>query len=708
MKVVLVPLSKADQKTLDEDDALMRYMNATEVVPASDTNETVITGAEDMDEGGDEDAFRSKQVEAAKALRARLKRGDDTIETELEDGTLVGPSKRLESAMDEDEPIDDENANEDDDEVEERDALGIDYDGRHYFEDAVKKKSLTGIDALPQKTGSGKGQDADSFFNQPEEADYEWELELIRRSGVKRAHQSIGNSHSAAKAKSDAMARVEVVTIPDRTMEPLSEDDIMKRIEKDMAQLQSVSSLHENRLATIEASREEHTTFLATADSSYTKATDDLQYFEDFKLYMLDLMDCIESKLPLIQDVEEKMFQTRQIRVRKTQARIRSAFPEELEAVRSGLDSSETSAWKMWRNMRPQRVMKSRNDFSYEDPQLDLEEGYSSDEETTPDSESAYRNALVEVRDASITAFEDTLTDFCNLKIILERLADFRSKYPISYSQSHISSQIAKLLGPIVRLDVVSWDPLKTSNILSWPWFECFELFVAGSQVNPNAMDDGSVAKSSDDQVLADICTEVLLPKVKDAIKFFWRPNSTKETETLQTLLNDLRHFLPPKPLSEILVAINMGLKHAISAFDLPSTQPLHKQTSNSTYKQIAFSRCLKLILIVTAWLPYFSPDAIRSLICDSIISEKIVPYFKSLRTTGLSERWRLVQLVVASLGPYLRSLRPEMLQKAMESLLPFDSVIEALGKDSLGHYDSFEISESVVAQWQNLHGAKS
>lgn len=703
VKIVLVPLSKSDQKALDEDDALMRYMDATEVVAPTQAPETIVIGDDDAEEVGEDDAFRSKQVEAARILRARLQRGDRTIDGETTTDILDNQPNRKESAMDEDEPYDGQGENVSDDEAEERDALGIDYNGRHYFEDAVTKKKLTGIDALPSSNGASKSNDPDAFFNQPNEADYEWELELIRRSGVKRAHQSMGNAHLTAKTKSDAKTLVEIQTIPERSMEPLSEDEIMKRIERDMAQLESVASLHENRLATIEASREGHTNFLASSDTSYKKATEDLQYFEDFKLYMVDLMDCIESKLPLIEEVEEKMFQTRQIRVRKSQTRIRSAFPEELESVRSGLDSNETSAWKMWRRTRSKRETKKSEPFSYNDPQLDVEEGFSSDEETTSDMQAAYDNALLEVRDAAIAVFDDALPEFCDLRIILEKIASFRSSYPVSYVQASLSSQLAKLLGPIVRLELVSWDPLKPSNVFEWPWFDCFDKFVNAPDPSNQSADEVAAKQASDSQVLADICTEVLLPKVKDAIKYFWRPNSMRDTETLQTLLGNLRHVLPPKPLSEILVAVNMGLKYSITAFSLPTFQTTYQ--SKSDYPRITFARCLKLMAVVIAWIPYFSPEATRSMLIDSIVNEKIVPYLQSYKSVGTMERWRQARLVVASLSTYLTSLRPEFLSTAISSLNPFNLLLQSLEKDSFGNYETFEISESVTSQWKTLHG---
>lgn len=695
VKVVLVPLSKSDQKTLEEDDALLRYMDATEVVAPTPSSEVVVIGEDDADTGDIDDTFRSKQVEAARALRARLHRGDRTIDGEAEIDDLDVPSRK-ESAMDEDEASDHQAENASDDEEEERQAVGIDFNGRHYFEDAVTKKNLTGATAFAANT---KAQETDAFFNQPDEADYEWELELIRRSGVKRAHQSLGNAHASAKAKSDAKTLVEIQSIPERSMEPLAEDDIMKRLERDIAQLESVASLHENRLATIEASREEHTNFLATADVAYKQASEDLEYFEDFKLYMVDLMDCIESKLPLIQDVEEKMFQTRQVRVRKTQARIRSAFPQELESVRSGLDSGDLSPWKTWRRSRAKRDVQTKkgSSFSYDDPQLDLEEGFSSDEETSPESQSLYDSSLVDVRDAAIAVFDDAMPEFCDLGIILQKIADFRGKYPVSYIQAHLSKQLPQLLGPIVRLEILPWDPLKASNVFEWPWFECFEKFVAGAQGD-------SERQPSDAALLAELCTEVLLPKVKEAAKSFWRPNSLKDTENLQNLLGTLRHFLPPKPLSEILVSVNMSLKYAIHAFDLPSAQPTREQ-AQSDYAQVAFARCLKLVSIAISWVPYFSPDASRAIICDSIVNEKIVPYLRAMKSLGLAQRWHQAQLTIAALTSFLRAIRPDHAPRVLEDLQPLKELLIALEQESLGHYDSFEISQSVMTQWKAMHG---
>lgn len=699
----LVPLTQSEQKTLEEDDALMQYMDATEMVDAPKPVETIVIG--DDEEEDDDQMFRSKQVEAARALRAKLKRGEQTIAGETSRDAMDAPQGKGTSSMDVDsnkEDNEDEEGPISDDEDEERRAVGVtDYNGRHYFADAVVKTKHGDTEALRSQTQNVE-QDTDNFFNRPEESDLEWELELIRRSGVKRSHQSIGNAHNSATLKSTAMARMEIQTIPDRAVEPFAEDDIVKKIEKDLLQMKSVASLHENRLASIEASREENSAILSKSDAAYSQANNDLQYFEDFKLYMMDLMDCIESKLPLIEDVEEKMFQTRLARVRKTQARIKSAFVEELEATRSksATSSDVAGSWRTWRALKKLSRAQAH-------PHADFSEGYSSDEETTEEYERLYETSLGDVREAAVAVFEDALPEFCDLGAILQRIASFRSLYTVSYTQAHISSQIPALLGPLVRLELVSWNPLNpNSNVLQWPWFECFNSFVHNSANNTSADGDSgtkmdtensSTMLEADATIIASIASDVIIPKVKEAIKFFWRANSLTDTKTIQNLLFQLRSIIPAKPLSEVLVAVNLGLKHAIASFELPKGP-----TPNSDYASVAFSRAIKLLSVSVAWKTFFSPEATRSMVCELIVNERIVPHLMSIRT-DLAATWDFLKILINALGPYLSETSPEYLPTLISALEPLDDLISRLASDSLAHYQLFDFVDSIKEAWNCL-----
>lgn len=699
LQFVVVPLQRREQV----DDEMLQYVDATELVPPEPV--PVEASPEEMDAMSfeeDDNLFRTKQAEAARALRAKMRQGDSVIhqETNYSDEYDSRPQQEEHKMQ-----VDDEEEAQEEDlsdgEEEERKAIDAEQPvtGRHYFQDAVTKKKHDAMDSV-----RGREKEVDQFFNAPEAEDIEWELELLKRSGVKRSHQTSQQANIRSDSQRGAQKRVEIEPIPERAVEPLSEEEIIRRIENDISQLQSISALHENRLASIESAKTEHGEFLSNADSAFSRASEDLRYFEELRLYVVDLMDCVESKMPLIGEVEERMFSARLRRQKKTQLRIKTAFQLELERLNAKKPSvsSESTPWMEWRAAhRSRRGDKVRDSepLQFHDPHLELEEGYSSDEETTPEDQLAFEESLVEIGHAARNVFEDALQEFSDLRLILSKFSEFRSKYQFSYQQAHVQTELKTLLSPFVRLETVSWDPLKSHGIYDWPWFEVVDEFDLGAQ-DLNSSESGTGVKKESNpvssHVCADIASEVLYPRVKDTIKFFWRPNSAQETLQLQQLLGKLRALLAPKLLSDLLVAVHMNLQHAIMNVNLPMN---YQASQSSDYGRIAFVRLLKFISITLLWKPFFSPDALSNIIWNNIVNDKMLPFLKSL-TKDKSTSWNLLALLFSALAPFYSETFQQ--PSTIERSAPVRSFLKELENDSLGHYETFEISQNVREFWDS------
>lgn len=61
--------------------------------------------------------------------------------------------------------------------------------------------------------------------------------------------------------------------------------------------------------------------------------------------------------------------------------------------------------------------------------------------------------------------FEDVHDDFCNIQHILLKFQQWREKYPDSYYEAFISLCIPKLLNPLIRVQLIDWNPLKVFKL---------------------------------------------------------------------------------------------------------------------------------------------------------------------------------------------------------------------------------------------------
>lgn len=60
--------------------------------------------------------------------------------------------------------------------------------------------------------------------------------------------------------------------------------------------------------------------------------------------------------------------------------------------------------------------------------------------------------------------FSDVHEDFSDVKKILARFEDWRGAYSDSYQNAYISLCLPKLLSPLIRHQMLAWDPLKVHS----------------------------------------------------------------------------------------------------------------------------------------------------------------------------------------------------------------------------------------------------
>lgn len=62
--------------------------------------------------------------------------------------------------------------------------------------------------------------------------------------------------------------------------------------------------------------------------------------------------------------------------------------------------------------------------------------------------------------------FDDVMEQFSDLELILERYVRWRDLYADSYTEAYMARCLPKLVGPIVRLQLVTWNPLAVRFLL--------------------------------------------------------------------------------------------------------------------------------------------------------------------------------------------------------------------------------------------------
>ncbi|NXE10021.1 GCFC2 factor, partial [Lophotis ruficrista] len=116
----------------------------------------------------------------------------------------------------------------------------------------------------------------------------------------------------------------------------------------------------------------------------------------------------------------------------------------------------------------------------------DHHEGMSSDDELTTAQEAEFQKSRDNVLEDSRKIFEDVHADFCDIRKILLKFQEWKEKFPDSYCDAYISFCLPKLLHPLIRVQLINWNPLEQNftELEEMPWFRAIEEFSAAKNVS--------------------------------------------------------------------------------------------------------------------------------------------------------------------------------------------------------------------------------
>lgn len=82
-------------------------------------------------------------------------------------------------------------------------------------------------------------------------------------------------------------------------------------------------------------------------------------------------------------------------------------------------------------------------------------------------------SSIADILSSSQGVFSDVQDDFCDVKKILSRFEEWRTSYSDSYHSAYISLCLPKLLNPIIRHQLLAWNPLKVANWVNTQTLMC-------------------------------------------------------------------------------------------------------------------------------------------------------------------------------------------------------------------------------------------
>ncbi|KFP63163.1 GC-rich sequence DNA-binding factor 2, partial [Cariama cristata] len=472
-----------------------------------------------------------------------------------------------------------------------------------------------------------------------DEAQIMWEEQQIKKA-VKISQETYDDAslHKSQPAKSKFD--------PPVSLPPVNLEIVKKRLTERITSLQDIHHAHQREYEKYMEDIENSKMTVQELEKSSDAALN-YKFYRAMKTYVENLINCLNEKLKYINELElaaHVLLQQRAMTVlkrRQDELKNESAYIQHLTSgndkqTNGGLED-KTQLLEMCEQRRTCR--RQVRECSGE---ADHHEGMSSDDELTPTEVNEFQKSKDNVLEDSRKVFEDVHADFCDIRKILLKFQEWKEKFPDSYREAYISFCLPKLLNPLIRLQLINWNPLEQNftELEEMPWFRAIEEFSDAKNIPESKKDD-----DPDGEVLPKVIEKTILPKITAFVKSVWDPLSTSQTKNLVQLCNNIfeKQVLSKNECSrgkeELMDMIVLRMKKSIEEDVFvplyPKSTVEDKSSLCSKFQERRFWSAVKLFSNVVLF--------------DGIIQEDTV---RDLGLSKLLNRYLLLNLLNTPLGP--------------------------------------------------------
>uniref|UniRef100_A0A671ND94 GC-rich sequence DNA-binding factor 2-like n=1 Tax=Sinocyclocheilus anshuiensis TaxID=1608454 RepID=A0A671ND94_9TELE len=447
-------------------------------------------------------------------------------------------------------------------------------DHERRIEFAPKPKTLR--ERMAEKMGSDSDE---SFSDSQEEEDQQiWEEQQIRK-GVKR-HQKEWQAPRPARQKK--------MDIPE-TLPPVSIDVIKKRI---VAKLDSLREVHRAREAELRRMQLDMEMAKSSLESLENHAADEqLRFYRTMNVFSRNLLECLSEKMALINSVELDMHSLYIDQAEALMSQRREALQEESSRIQKLTYNTDShSNGDTTGGSNPTWQSLSEEDIGC----------VPCDWEPTAEQQAELQSKRDDLLKKAQEVFADVQTDFWDVKKILSRFDEWRVSFQGSYSNAYIGLCLPKLLAPLIRHQLIGWNPLQ--NVLFW---------------------------------LSDCCHCSITCFLAGFVELVWDPLSAQPSQTLTTLCKRIQDDYSvfdgerSKPVKAFVEAVIQRLR---SAVDNDIFVPLYpkkfledKRSPQFQFQNKQFWSAVKLLGNMALWDGLIPEHILKELMLEKLLSRYLM-----------------------------------------------------------------------------------
>ncbi|XP_066289415.1 PAX3- and PAX7-binding protein 1-like isoform X2 [Branchiostoma lanceolatum] len=435
-----------------------------------------------------------------------------------------------------------------------------------------------------------------------------------------------------------SMAPTSGPMVPPSQLPAVTLESVKDRLRDRLDSLKQVHSAHQR----------EHDKHTFDMDSS-VNVVDDIEgsaddveqqftFFQEMRGYVRDLVECLNEKAPKIDQLETAMHTLLRQRAERFVQRRQDDTKDESEEQMNktnkaagnldtlGRDSPGFAEVKKRRIAeREARRSRRRRARQAMDPPVPHHEGMSSDEEEQETDILRFNSEKDRIVTEAGKIFEDVVDDFCTFRAIKTKFERWKYDFGEPYREAYISLCLPKLFTPFVRLELLTWNPLKANaqDLEDMAWYDSL-LFYGFRETTQLTDDDPDV------KLLPSIVEKVVLQKLTGLAEHVWDPMSTRQTQRfvtmVQRLVDDYPTVAGDNKATQALLRTVLGRMRKTLDDDVfmplyPKGVLENKSSGAYYFLQRQFWSCVKLLGNMLQWHSILAREPLMELCVDGLLN---------------------------------------------------------------------------------------
>ncbi|KAF5287978.1 hypothetical protein FQR65_LT12155 [Abscondita terminalis] len=525
----------------------------------------------------------------------------------------------------------------------------------------------------------------------------EWENQQIRK-GVTGASANIQTEYVYSDYNSTLTSSAQVPSVDPNTQR--TPQAIVEKLREKFEEVCTSRSNHMQQLVHVQDDLVEVKNELEDLKKRAPIAAERFKFYQELRGYITDLVECLDEKVGVITDLEQRalnlLAHKAEWLIERRRQDVRDQA-EELTNIAKGLgrravedeDKVRRAAEREGRRSRRRRAREQQGQPKHV-------EGMSSDDEITQQDMLTFDKEREQIESEIQEVFEDVVEDYSSVANILIRFEQWRETDMGTYTDAYATLCLPRIVGPLIRLNLIFWDPLTESMELEkLEWYRTLALYGLHDDETETAL-----SKDPDINLLPTIVDKIIVPKLDKIVDKCWDPLSSSQTLRLVGILSRyIRRFptLGPasKPLQNLFNAILHKLKGALeNDVFIPITLKLSE--SKSSFFQRQFSSGLKLLRNITCWQGILNDNTLKDIALNALLNRYLLSAVKVCQLTDAVAKVGLISHILPRI--WLQSNTPQ-LQMFSACVTNF---AQQLDKDNPLHLESIETLSSVLKSLRN------